>query len=83
MVLITTDVVFPFDGTTITFTHTFSGDHATLPQVSRSTRRFLELNELQIFLADAALLIEDQFGDFQSGLLGPSSPEIITLARAR
>ena len=83
MVLITTDVVFPFDGTTITFTHTFSGDHATLPQVSRSTLRFLDLNELEIFLADADLLIEDQFGDFQSGLLGPSSPEIITLARAR
>lgn len=80
-VRITTEVVAPFDGRTVTFTHTFTGDHASLPQVSRSTLRFLEAGDLARRLTAAGLRIEAQFGDFDCSPLGPASPEIVTFAR--
>ncbi|MDF1779133.1 MAG: class I SAM-dependent methyltransferase, partial [Rhizobiaceae bacterium] len=39
-VRITTELIKPFDGQTLTFAHSFSGDHPSLPQISHSTLRF-------------------------------------------
>jgi hypothetical protein len=81
-VRITTRVVAPFDGQTVTFTHTFTGDHAALPQVSQSTLLLLDRGALETLLRDAGFAIEQPFGDFDGGPLGENSPEIITIARA-
>ena len=62
-------------------THTFVGEHASLPQVSRSTLRFLDLDALETFLREADLVIEHAFGDFDGGILRDKSPEIIIVAR--
>ncbi|MER9972177.1 class I SAM-dependent methyltransferase [Mesorhizobium sp. M0060] len=79
-VLITTELVSGFNGRTITFTHTFSGEHPSLPQVSQSTLRFLDADALRKLLEDAGLRIEQQFGDFDGRAPSPTSPEIITFA---
>jgi SAM-dependent methyltransferase len=79
-VRIATEVVAPFDGRTVTFAHTFTGAHESLPQVSRSTLRFLDPAGVAVLLTDAGLWIERQFGDFRGGELGSASPEIITIA---
>jgi hypothetical protein len=73
-------VIMPFDGQTETFTHTFSGEHPSLPQVSRSTLRFLDTDALRSLLQNAGLRIERQFGGFDGSPLEPGSPEIITFA---
>jgi SAM-dependent methyltransferase len=81
-VRITTEVVAPFDGETVSFIHTFTGGHPSLPQVSRSTLRFLDPAALQSLLTEAGLRVEQQFGDFDGRPLTPDSAEIITFARA-
>jgi SAM-dependent methyltransferase len=78
LVQITTEVVIPFDGQTVTFTHTFSGKHPSLPQVSQSTLRFPDIDALLNLLETGGLRIEQQFGGFDGSPLGPASPEIIT-----
>lgn len=79
-VRIVTNVEAPFDGRTVTFSHTFSGKHPSLPQASRSTLRFLGPEALAALLAANGLEIDAQFGDFTGRPLGPTSPEIITIA---
>jgi SAM-dependent methyltransferase len=79
-VRITTEVITPFDGRTVTFMHSFSGDHPSLPQVSQSTLRFLDADALRDLLEKAGMRIEQQFGDFDGRPLGPASSEIITFA---
>jgi SAM-dependent methyltransferase len=81
-VLITTEVIEPFDGRSVTFTHTFTGEHPSLPQVSCSTLRFLASDELAGLLTQTGFRIEALFGDFGGQPLAPESPEIITIARA-
>lgn len=80
VVTIATQVIAPFDGATVTFTHTFSGDHPSLPQVSRSTLRFLDAGPLRTLLTDAGIRIEQQFGAFDGSPLTATSPEIVTFA---
>lgn len=80
-VRMTTEVVEPFDGRTVAFTHTFTGDHPSLPQVSRSTLRFLDAEELRERLAHAGFRIEAQFGAFDGRAATSDAPEIITIAR--
>lgn len=79
-VRITTEVTAPFDGRTVTFIHIFTGKHQSLPQVSESTLRFLDIETLRGMLEEAGLRIERQFGDFDGTDLRSDSPEIITLA---
>jgi ubiquinone/menaquinone biosynthesis C-methylase UbiE len=81
-VKITTAVLAPFDGRTISFTHTFAGAHASLPQVSQSTLRFLDVDTLEALLREAGLSAEHWFGDFDGARLSADSPEIIVIARA-
>lgn len=81
-ITITTEIVTPFDGHTVSFTHTFTGDHPALPQISRSTLRFLDERGVDDLLRDGGLRVEDRFGDFQGGAVTANSPEMITIARA-
>jgi ubiquinone/menaquinone biosynthesis C-methylase UbiE len=74
-------VTAPFDGRTVSFTHTFTSPAWDRPQVSHSTLRFLDAPSLSAFLADAGLTIEAQFGDWDRSPLAAHSPEIITIAR--
>ncbi len=71
----------PFDGRTVSFSHTFTSPAWDQPQVSRSTLRFLGAAALSSLLADAGLAIEQQFGDWDRTPLTEASPEIITIAR--
>jgi SAM-dependent methyltransferase len=75
------EVVAPFDGRTVTFTHTFTSAGWDRAQVSQSTLRFLDAASLSSCLAGAALAIEEQYGDWDRRPLTAASPEIITIAR--
>jgi len=75
------EVVAPFDGARVSFTHTFSSPAWPAPLKSRSTLRFLSAGELAAALRRAGLRIDAQFGDWDRAPFGPASPEIITLAR--
>lgn len=71
----------PFDGKTLSFSHTFTSPDWAAPQVSRSTLRFLGAGELASFLREAGMRIEAQYGDWDRSPLTAVSPEIIVLAR--
>jgi ubiquinone/menaquinone biosynthesis C-methylase UbiE len=74
-------VVQPFDGRTVSFTHTFSHPDWPEPRVSRSTLRFLSVADLASRLADAGLMIQGQYGDWDRSAVSEASPEIITIVR--
>jgi SAM-dependent methyltransferase len=74
-------VEVPIDGDLVSFTHTFTSPNWDQPQISRSTLRFLGADSLSMFLSDAGLTIEEQFGDWGRQPLSDTSPEIITIAR--
>jgi SAM-dependent methyltransferase len=82
-VRISTEVETLFDGSVVSFTHTFSCPTWDQPQHSRSTLRFLDADLLSSFLAGAGLAIEKQFGDWDRQPLTDSSPEMINIARPR
>ncbi len=71
----------PVVGDVVSFTATFSSPSWDCSQVSRSTLRFLSEDKLGRFLADAGLVVEEQFGDWDRQPLTSVSPEIITVAR--
>jgi len=77
------EVERPFDGRTVTFTETFTARSWERPRVSRSTLRFLEWQPLATLLEEAGFAIEVEFGDFGHQPPTATSPEIITIARAR
>jgi hypothetical protein len=72
-----------FDGRTVSFAHTFTNPGWGKPQISQSTLRFLGAASLSRFLADAHLVVEQQFGDWDRRPLTDASQEIITIARRR
>lgn len=69
------------DGEFVTFTENFAVDGNADQLVSRSTLRFLPAEALDHFLADAGLVIDERYGDWDRSLMTPMSPEIITVAR--
>ncbi|MEW1773882.1 methyltransferase domain-containing protein [Streptomyces sp. NPDC086777] len=73
----------PPAGDRVTFTETYEGEAWTQPQVCRSTLRFLGLDALSGFLAEAGLEVVDQYGDWTRGPVTSDSPEIITVAGPR
>ncbi|HWF01692.1 MAG TPA: class I SAM-dependent methyltransferase [Caulobacteraceae bacterium] len=81
LVRISTRIDIPYDGRTITFTHTFTGDHPALPQASQSTLRFLDAEAVAHLLTRAGFQIEAQCGDFDGRAMGADTAEIITIAR--
>ena len=56
-----------------------SGEYVTLE--STSTLRFLAADALAQLLADAGLVVNKQYGDWDRSPFSSSSPEIITVAR--
>ncbi len=76
-------VTAPFDGTTVSFTATFTSPSWPAAQVSRSTLRFLTAGALDTFLTDAGFTIDARYGDWDAGPFTPTSPEIITIATPR
>jgi SAM-dependent methyltransferase len=84
----------PYQGATITVryeVHEVDGEFVTFSeitdggrwhdQVDRGRLRFLPRIELDRFLAEAGLVTESYFGDWDRGPLTEDSPEIITIAR--
>jgi SAM-dependent methyltransferase len=82
-VRVTLRIEAPFDGRLLSFSQTYASPAWDPPRVSRSTLRFVEPSALGEFLAGAGLAVERQFGDWDRTPLTETSPEIITLARAR
>ncbi len=71
----------PVVGATVSFTTTYTSSLWAEPQVSHSTLRFVDAASLARLLADAGLVVEQQFGDWDRQPLTESSPEIITITR--
>ena len=74
-------VVRPFDGETVTFTHTFTSPAWAGPRVSTSTLRFLSCETLNATLDRTGFYVEAQYGDWDRSPVTDHSPEIITIAR--
>jgi len=75
------EVEEPVTGDIVSFTHAFTSPKWTEPRVSRSTLRFLDAGSLVPFLAEAGLVVDEQFGDWDRSPPTDKSPEIITIAR--
>lgn len=71
----------PVSGELVSFTTTFTSPAWNRPETSRSTLRFLSVDELSSFLSAAGLAIEAQVGDWDGQPLADGSTEIITVAR--
>lgn len=71
----------PIAGDRVRFTSRYTSPDWDQPQLSHSTLRFLDPPTLNRFLTDAALVVEEQFGDWDRSPLTAASPEIITTAR--
>lgn len=71
----------PVDEDVVHFTETFTSTSWHRPKVSHSSLRFLDPGSLSNYLADAGLVVEEQFGDWARGPLSAASAEIITIAR--
>jgi SAM-dependent methyltransferase len=69
-------------GDVVTLTETTGGEDGAPLRVDRASLRFLDAPALAGFLDEAGLAIEAQYGDWNREPLGPSSPEIVTIARA-
>jgi SAM-dependent methyltransferase len=82
-ILMIRQVTVPFDGRIVSFTHTFTSPGWAQPQVSQSTLRFLDVASLSSFLGAAGLAIKEQFGNWDRTPVTNTSPEIITIARAK
>ena len=70
-------------GDVVTFTETTGDRDGTPVRVDRATLRFLGVDALGDFLANAGFLIEAQYGDWLREPLVPASPEIVTVARIK
>jgi SAM-dependent methyltransferase len=69
-------------GDLVTFTETTSVPDGAPLRVDRASLRFLDVDALAGFLADAGFEIEAQYGSWSREPLAAASPEIVTLARA-
>jgi SAM-dependent methyltransferase len=74
------EVETPLEDGLVSFTTTYTSPAWDRPQTSKSTLRFLDATELSTFLAEAGLVVDEQFGDWGRSPLIDTSPEIITLA---
>jgi SAM-dependent methyltransferase len=67
-------------GDLVTLTETTSEPGGNPLRVDRASLRFLDVDALASFLADAGFAIDAQYGDWDRRPLAPDSPEIITVA---
>jgi hypothetical protein len=75
------EVETPVAGDVVRVGETMTSPAWDRPHVEWAGLRFLEVDALASFLADAGFTIQEQFGDWDRGPLTATSPEIITLAR--
>ncbi len=68
-------------GDVVLFTETTSAADGAALRVDRASLRFLDVDALAGFLADAGFKIEAQYGGWSREPLDSASPEIITVAR--
>jgi hypothetical protein len=68
-------------GDVVTFTETTGNPDGTPLRVDRASLRFLDVDALGDFLANAGFVIEAQYGGWLREPLAPASPEIVTVAR--
>jgi SAM-dependent methyltransferase len=68
-------------GDVVTFTETTADPDGAPLRVDRASLRFLDVDALAGFLADAGFEIEAQYGGWLREPLDATSPEIITIAR--
>jgi SAM-dependent methyltransferase len=71
----------PVVGSVVQTTSTFTSPAWDQPALSHGALRFLGAEELATFLADAGLVIEEQFGDWTGAPCTETTPEIITITR--
>ena len=79
-VSVATDIVRPFDGRLVSFTHTFTGSGLAKPLVSESTLRFMEADELVSCLTEAGFVVQELYGDWDRRPFTDADPEIIVTA---
>ena len=65
----------------VTLTETTGGRDGTPLRVERASLRFVDVDALARFLAEADLSIEAQYGGWRGETLEVASPEIVTVAR--
>jgi hypothetical protein len=70
-------------GDVVTFTETTGDEDGKPLRVDRATLRFLEVDALRAFLAEAGFLVEAQYGGWFREPLDRASPEIVTIARTK
>ncbi|MBX9393966.1 class I SAM-dependent methyltransferase [Streptomyces sp. TRM72054] len=75
------EALTPVRGERVAFTETFDGPRWDVPQVSRSTIRFLGVDTLDRFLGEAGLVVGQRYGDWGRGPFTGASPEIISVVR--
>lgn len=68
-------------GDVLTVSESIWDQDGTLLRKDLAEIRFLDVDSLTAFLADAGFQIEAQYGDWSRAPLTPTSPEIITIAR--
>jgi SAM-dependent methyltransferase len=68
-------------GDVVTLTETTSGPDGTPLRVDRASLRFLDVDTLAGFLAEAGFEIEGQYGGWSREPFDPASPEIVIIAR--
>jgi SAM-dependent methyltransferase len=71
----------PVEGSVVRSISTYTCPAWDHPEVSRGALRFVSAETLTMFLSEAGLVVEEQFGDWDRQPLSASSPEIITVAR--
>ncbi|MGB3627383.1 MAG: class I SAM-dependent methyltransferase [Henriciella sp.] len=77
------EIIRPFDGQTVTFTHTFTSPAWPAPKVSISTLRFLSVEALNAALSGAGFAVHAQYGEWDGTPVTETSPEIIVIAERR
>ncbi|MCD2171401.1 class I SAM-dependent DNA methyltransferase [Rhizobium sp. C4] len=80
-VTVSTRLTSDFNGETVSFVHTFTGDFAGSPLQSEGTLQFWSEPVLSDLLQQAGFVIEAQYGDFAGVEFDQSSAEIVIIAR--
>ncbi|MFF0307877.1 class I SAM-dependent methyltransferase [Streptosporangium sp. NPDC004379] len=68
-------------GDVVTFTETTAEPDGAVLRVDRTSLRFLDVPTLNVFLAEAGLAVEEQYGDWFRGPVAGDSRVIVTIAR--
>jgi SAM-dependent methyltransferase len=65
----------------VTFSETTSDADGTTLRVDRASLRFLDIEELDVFLSDAAFEVEARYGNWERDPFEPACAEIVTIVR--